>query len=110
MLGLQDEYACLSKQGAQKLVELNFIPSDEQERYEKFHAPSAREEKDGPDVGQAKFFELCKRAGVEPTHFGRQTDSLMASGSVVKPCHFVTLWEALTTMTGNSDWKIVALP
>ncbi|MCI0459867.1 MAG: hypothetical protein L0Z62_23195 [Gemmataceae bacterium] len=109
MLGLQDEYACLSKQGAQKLVDLDFIEASEQARYEQFHTPGARDEKDGPDVGQAAFFDLCERAGVDPPHFGRQTNSIMSSGSVFLPCHFVTLWEALEQIKGQSDWKIVSL-
>jgi hypothetical protein len=56
-----------------------------------------------------QFYILCQRANVEPTFFGRYTFSIMSAGSQILPCHFATLWEALTQETGHNDWQIVSL-
>lgn len=107
MLGLQDEYNCLSSQAAAQMVQLHMIDASEQQKFENFHyngaaAPSAR-----VATGQEEFVKACARANVEVPSFGRQTTSIMASGSEFYPAHFVWVREALVQITGQNDWAIV---
>jgi len=106
MLGLQDEYTCLSKSAAAQMVQLNLIDASEQQKFEDFHfaqgAPAAN-----VGAGQAEFVKACVRAGVEVPNFGRQTSSVMAAGAEFMPAHFVWLREALMQISGNNDWAIV---
>lgn len=106
MLGLQDEYTCLSSQAAAQMVQLNLIDASEQQKFEDFHfsqaAPSAN-----VSAGQGEFIKACDRAGVTVPNFGRQTSSVMAAGSEFLPAHFVWMREALMQLSGQNDWAIV---
>lgn len=115
MLGLQDEYSCLSKRGSDKMVQLLFINANEQQHWESFNPNSTLDNGVSENVatGQAKFMKYCRDANVEPPHFGQHTFSIMSSGSHFMPCHFVTLWAAIVQMTEGTttkdDWSIVEL-
>ncbi|MFO7855854.1 MAG: hypothetical protein R6V44_11655 [Paracoccaceae bacterium] len=109
MLGLQDEYHCLARQGADKLAELNFVRPEEKGFFEDFHPSTTGETADRPANGQAEYIIYCSRASVAPPHFGQHSVSIMSSGSEFRPCHFVTIWAALVEATGadDADWRIV---
>lgn len=109
MLGLQDEYACLSRTAADKMATLGFIDKAEQQFFEDFHPRTTAPPSQVVANGQEAFVAYCRDAGVLPPHFGQHTISIMSSGSKFQPCHFVTLWAAVVAATGNppSDWKIV---
>ena len=111
MLGLQDEYMCMSKTCSDKLAELNFIEPHEQAFYESFKTPTASPVSDRPGQGQMEMVLYCQAAGVVPPHFGRHSVSIMSSGSKFLPCHFVTIWAALEKLTTahNGKWEIVKL-
>lgn len=111
MLGLQDEYMCMSKSCADKLAELDFIESSEQTFYEGYQTATASPVSDRPGAGQVEFILYCKEANVVPPHFGRHTVSIMSSGSKFLPCHFVTVWAALQELTRLDEgaWEIVKL-
>ncbi len=60
---------------------------------------------------QTQMDNLSRRAGVDsPDSWGSLTASQMSAGVDVLPRHYVTLWEALGTMTtpdiGQSEWSI----
>ena len=107
MLGLKDEYACMSDKAVSKLVKLDFIDASEKDVYLNMHMNSARTETDEVMTQQAAFVKYCKKAGVEPTTFGNYTTSIMSAGSEFLPCHFVTIWAALVELSGHDDWTIV---
>ena len=107
MLGLQDEYNCLSTQAAQQMVQLHMIDATEQQKYEDFHYSGATQPVPRVATGQEEFVKACARAGVEVPTFGRQTTSVMSAGSEFFPSHFVWVREALCTVTGQNDWAIV---
>ncbi len=113
MLGLQDEYACLSKQAANRMAHFHFIEATEQDKWENFHPSTTGAVSAKVEAGQKEFIDYCHAAGVAPPHFGQHTISIMSSGSKFRPCHFVTLWAAITQMTGGlsaaSDWTIEKL-
>lgn len=107
MLGLQDEYHCLSSQAAAQLVALHLIDATEQTKYENFHFNGANPPSATVANGQDEFVKACARANVEVPTFGRQTMSIMSAGSEFWPAHFVWLREALMQLTGQNDWVIV---
>lgn len=114
MLGLQDEYACMSKAASDQLVDLAFIDATEQDQWEKFNPTGSQNTVTGRVAeGQRKFVKYCAKAQVTPPHFGQHTISVMSSGSDFQPCHFVTLWAAIVEMTKanttEADWSIVAI-
>jgi|GEM_PF-5735516 len=115
MLGLMDEYTCLSKKASDALLELSFIEANEQQQWESFNPHNAPIDTNSANVdeGQKQFIKYCDRAKVEPPHFGQHTISLMSSGSEFLPCHFVTLWAALVEMTAGTasedEWSIVKI-
>ena len=115
MLGLQDEYSCLSKKASDKMAQLLFINASEQQQFENFNPGQALDTNISDRVaeGQKKFIKYCAKARVEPPHFGQHTSSVMSSGSEFMPCHFVTLWAALVEMTTgaatDADWSIVKI-
>ncbi len=115
MLGLQDEYSCLSKRASDKMVQLLFISANEQQQWENFNPAAAPDASIGENVaeGQRKFIKYCHKANVEPPHFGQHTISIMSSGSHFLPCHFVTLWAAIVEMTKGTatedEWSIVKI-
>ena len=60
---------------------------------------------------QRDYMKLVQQAGVDgPAKWGNRTSSIMSTGVDVLPRHYVTMWEALGTMTDpdipKSDWKI----
>lgn len=107
MLGLQDEYHCLSSQAAQQMVALNLIDATEQTKFENFHYNGANQPSATVAAGQDEFVKACARANVEVPTFGRQTMSIMAAGTEFWPAHFVWLREALCQLTAQQDWAIV---
>lgn len=107
MLGLQDEYNCLSSQAAAQLVQLHLIDASEQHKYENFHFAGATQPVLRVATGQEEFIKACHRAGVEVPNFGRQTTSIMSAGSEFSPAHFVWMREALVQISGQNDWAIV---
>ncbi len=107
MLGLKDEYACMSDKAASKLVKLDFIDASEKGVVANRHMASARTETPETAKEQAAFIKYCKEAGVTPTSFGHYTTSIMSAGSEFHPCHFVTIWAALVQLSGHNDWAIV---
>jgi hypothetical protein len=111
MLGLTDEYNCLSKTASDKLAELQFIDSKEQYVFENLHAPGAQVMENEFADSQREQIALCHEAGVSAPQFGYKTDSIMAAGRTIHPGHFVTIWECLVDMmseyTTAGDWKIV---
>lgn len=113
MLGLQDEYYCLSKQGGDKMSELHFIDGSEQQKWESFAYRGANPAADRGAAGQAAFIDLCYRARVDIPAFGQHTISIMSAGSDFYPWHFVTLWSAAVEATrgvaDEGDWSIYKL-
>ena len=107
MLGLQDEYMCLSAQAAQKMVNLNLIDASEQQKFENFHYAGASTPSAKVARGQEEIIDCCKRAQVEAPSFGRHTTSIMSAGSEFMPSHFIWVWDALTKITAQNDWSIV---
>jgi len=105
MLGLKDEYACLSEKSANQLVKLDFIDASEKNLY--LNNPGTRTETPEVQEEQKQFIKYCRKAGVEPTVFGKYTTSIMSAGSEFRPCHFVTIWAALVHLSGFDDWTIV---
>lgn len=115
MLGLQDEYSCLSKRASDQMLEFHFIEASEQNQWESFNPTQAPVNtiSGRVDEGQRKFIKYCNKARVEPPHFGQHTISIMSNGSLFMPCHFVTLWAALVEMTQGmtsaDEWSIVKI-
>ena len=107
MLGLQDEYNCLSSLAAGQMVQLNLIDASEQQLFENFHYKTATPPSAKVSAGQEEFVKACARANVAVPSFGSQTTSIMASGSQFLPAHFVWIREALNTISGHNDWAIV---
>ena len=111
MLGLTDEYNCLSRTASDKLAELRFIDASEQYVFENLHAPGAHVMENEFADSQREQVALCHRAGVAAPQYGFKSDSIMASGRDVHPGHMVTIWECLVDMmseyTAAADWKIV---
>jgi hypothetical protein len=111
MLGLTDEYNCLSRTASDKLAELQFIDASEQYVFENLHAPGAMVMENEFADSQREQIALCHRAGVSAPQFGFKSDSLMSSGRDVHPGHFVTIWGCVVDMmseyTAEGDWKIV---
>lgn len=107
MLGLQDEYNCLSTQAAAQMVQLHMIDASEQQKFENFHYGGAQVPSAKVATGQEEFVKACDRAGVAVPTFGRHTDSIMSAGSVFLPAHFVWIREAMVNLSGQNDWAIV---
>ena len=110
MLGLQDEYMCMSKGCSDKLAELQFIQPHEQGFYEDYHVKGGSAPSDRPGQGQVEFVIMCRAAGVQPPHFGMHTYSIMSSGSKFFPCHFVTVWAALEKITETHSGRYRIVP
>jgi hypothetical protein len=112
MLGLVDEYNCLSKEAADKMAELDFIHPSESTLFQDFHTPGAGEAGESKQ-SQAVLAGYCKEVGCEPAQYGTRTISIMSNGSKFYPRHFVTLWAAIVELTKGTttakDWSIVKL-
>jgi len=109
MLGLQDEYHCLSNQASGEMVTLNMIDASEQQKYEDFHFKGANVPSPTVSTGQVEFIRACNAAGIEAPHFGRQTSSVMASGSDFLAAHYIWPLQAMKQLTGQNDWTLVKI-
>ena len=111
MLGLVDEYNCLSRTASDKLAQLSFIAGNEQTVYENLHSPTANKMENEFADSQREQIALCKEADVSAPSFGFKSASIMSSGRVVQANHMVTIWQCLVDMmkddTAAADWKIV---
>ena len=112
MLGLLDEYMCASDTCLDRMAQLNFIQNTEKAFYRDFHPDGARAPSATVGNAQAAYIQYCSDAGVAPPHFGMQTINIMSSGARFLPCHFVTIWAALETLTqaDPGTWEIVETP
>lgn len=114
MLGLPDEYLCMSEKTEQTMVDIFKLSADNVNTF-KGSARSIADVKKTPTgeriphivKHQMSFVELCARANLVPPEFGRLTTSIMSNGMVFHPHHFVTLWEAVCHITDFDDWKIL---
>ncbi len=100
MLGLQDEYSCLSDKASAAMTELNFIDVTEQDKYEKleFNLLQGRKAKVTSPViaaGQAAIIGLCHDAGVDIPQFS----FVLSLKRQARPVHILTglpwfsIWE-----------------
>lgn len=113
MIGLVDEYGCLSDEAADKMADLNFIHASEKNQFKELQSPDAKAASTESKAAQALLVEWCRIAGVEPAQYGTKTYSIMSNGSKFLPRHYITLWKAIVdltkTSTQPSDWSIVKL-
>ncbi len=111
MLGLQDEYTCMSNNCSSALQNLNVINATEQAAYESRGYAGAGLAGANAAPGQAAWVNLCMDAKVSPPPFGFHTTSVMSAGRVFHKRHFVTLWDCLGTMcaadVGKTEWAII---
>jgi hypothetical protein len=116
MLGLPDEYICLTGDSCKVLPHLDINPVRSEYSLAKWlelQTPSSGIKRDNPAVSENQkiFLVLCHTAGITPPIFGHQTTSLMSAGAALHPHHAVTLIEALCELTGNrtspGDWQVI---
>jgi hypothetical protein len=107
MIGLKDEYRCLSQQAKNAMVQCNFINPSEADAVQTRAYAGATDTTPEAQPEMAEFVRYCHQAGVTVPLFGQHTTSIMSSGNVFLPCHFVTLWAALVHVSGHADWEIV---
>ena len=114
MLGLPDEYRCLSDNSRDTLMIIGIIEKQEQAQMwqEVQNKALPCKSKDIKENQQAFVF-LCGVAGMAPPLFGRQSNSIMSAGTEFGPHHALTIWEALVKLTKDfldpADWKIELL-
>jgi hypothetical protein len=114
MLGLVDEYYCITQTSMNTLRDLHFMTPQEMPAWKRFQEHNATlmlESDDYPSaIQQNQFIQLCHRAGLLPPTFGRKTTSMMSCGTEFMVHHGVTIWEALSQLTSNyvlpTEWKI----
>ena len=113
MLGLVDEYRCLSDEAADKMAELDFIHPKEKDQFQGHQGGGADAAAAASQTSQALLAQWCKTADIEPAHYGTRTISIMSNGSEFYPRHFITLWKAICDQsaanTAPDEWSIVAL-
>jgi len=113
MIGLVDEYGCLSDEAADKMADLNFIYASEKNQFKDLKSPDANAASPESKIAQALLAEWCATVGVEPAQYGTKSISLMSNGSKFYPRHFITLWKAISDLTTPptqpSEWSIVKL-
>lgn len=111
MLGLQDEYSCMSSNCSTAMKDLAVIKASEQTAYETRGFSGAAPPTGNAAAGQSAWVNLCTDAKVAPPTFGFHSTSVMSAGSVFHKRHFVTLWDCLATMTDafvtKNEWEIV---
>jgi hypothetical protein len=112
MLGLPDEYMCISM-GTVAIVAQRGLASDTQEEQDALTGNTTTKQQDmtpGIERSQVEFVKLCQEFGVVAPPFGRSNPSIMSSGLKIQHCHAVTVAHALWRMTRNycerSDWRI----
>lgn len=114
MLGLPDEYVCISHSAENNLRHLgmNVFRSDHSfESWNELQLPNPGQRmSDVVRDNQKRFLLLCDRADLPPPLFGHSTTSLMSAGSVLHEHHAVTILEAFCACMGGAtqidDWKV----
>src|SRR5262245_493289 len=116
MLGLPDEYRCLSEQSRDTLRQLKFIETKDGFELQEWYRSQNKYGDDPARLSapildnQQTFLELCHAAQVQPPAFGQRNMSLMSAGTEMHQHHAVTVWECLCMMTREhikpSEWKI----
>ncbi|VVO48033.1 hypothetical protein [Pseudomonas fluorescens] len=115
MLGLPDEYICLTEGSCNVLPHLDINPVRSEyslKKWVELQKPVGGIKRDIPVISenQNKFLVLCHSADIPPPVFGHQTTSLMSAGATLHPHHAVTIIEALCALTDNqtspSDWQV----
>lgn len=115
MLGLADEYLCMGAMTPDAMQDVAAFSAPELDTYKGGTGKQIANIRTLPDGTvntphivrhQAAFVSLCASAGVLPPQFGSQTPSLMSTGMVFHPHHFVTVWEAIGMATGTDKWRI----
>lgn len=118
MLGLPDEYICLTRASRDllKTLDINKARSEfSVEKWLAFQEVATGIRRDNPITSrnQVEFLALCREADVQAPHFGRKSSSLMSAGSRFLPCHGVTLWQCIGHLTAGTldpeDWRIELL-
>ncbi len=115
MLGLPDEYMCISA-GAVGLVGTRGLAVDNDQEKAALNANTTTDQQSmtpGIQQSQVEFIRLCSQFGVPVPPFGRSNPNIMSSGMEFQPCHGVTVAHSLWSMTKNyckpSDWRIDAV-
>jgi hypothetical protein len=113
MLGLVDEYYCITQASLDTMRDLRFMTPEQMPAWKTFQEDNAvLQLADGYPTAlqQKQFIELCAKAGLLPPTFGRKTTSIMSWGNEFMLHHGVTIWEALSIFTANyilpTEWKI----
>jgi len=111
MLGLQDEYSCMSANCSTAMKDMSVIKASEQAAYESRGFSGAAAPTGNAAAGQSAWVNLCTEAKVSPPTFGFHSTSVMSAGSVFHKRHFVMLWDCLGTMceafVARTEWEIV---
>jgi hypothetical protein len=112
MIGLPDEYMCVSM-GTVALVAARGLASDSQQEKDALTGNTTTNQQEmtpGIEKSQVSFVKLCQAFGVVAPPFGRSNPNIMSSGLQIQPCHAVTVAHALWRMTRNysemADWRI----
>jgi hypothetical protein len=112
MLGLPDEYMCVSA-GTIGLVGQLGLGSRSTEESDALTANTTTDQQQmtpGIERSQVEFVKLCQAFGVPAPPFGRSNPSIMSSGTQIQPCHGVTVAHALWRMARHysemADWRI----
>ncbi|HEY4356609.1 MAG TPA: hypothetical protein VGN16_12730 [Acidobacteriaceae bacterium] len=112
MLGLPDEYMCISA-GAVGLVGTRGLAMDTDNEKEAMRGNTTTDQQDmsvGIEKSQVEFLKLCTEFRVPAPSFGRSNPNIMSSGTDIRPCHGVTVAHSLWRMTRHycemSDWRI----
>lgn len=114
MLGLPDEYACISRSSEKNIRHLgmNVFRSDHSfASWTSLQLPENAKDLDPvASKNQEMFLILCDKAQLPPPLFGHSTTSLMSAGSVLQKHHAVTILEAfcdcMDDTTQMDDWEI----
>jgi len=112
MLGLPDEYMCVSA-GAVGIVGVLGLGSGSTQESEVLEGNTTTNQQDltvGIEQTQVEFIKLCQAFGVPAPPFGRSNPNIMSSGLQIQMCHGVTvahaLWRMTRHYTNQSDWRI----
>jgi hypothetical protein len=111
MLGLMDEYyGAQSGEVVKKMISDGLLPRDTRADHLIANPPGSTGEARG-QAGTAKLLEEAQLSSADYTLAdGAKSTSLMTGGYELWPQHYITVWEALGTMTsadlGKQYWKI----
>jgi len=112
MLGLPDEYMCVSAGTIGLVGQLGLASQSAEETAALTNNTTTNQQdmSDGIQRSQVEFVKLCQAFGVPAPPFGRSNPNIMSSGTQIQPCHGVTVAHALWRMTRHysemSDWRI----